>query len=165
MKYHWQPSLLFWERKLVQVRVWLGKQRHCTGMLCSVWTAVHSWKWVVLWSSKTHCEMSENAMTDYPLNLIHRSSHRLRDTEMETPDKMLARAAAATSPGERINSVINVPQRDPRPFLRAIWILALFPVSNIPSSQHTALVYVVTLLTSLSSYFFLPHCIPLLCLL
>lgn len=57
-------------------------------------------------------------------------------TQLEKPDKMLSRAAAVC-PEERINSVSNVPQRDPTQFLTAIWVLALFPTSNFPLNHNT----------------------------
>lgn len=122
--------------KLLQVRECDWKTRHRTGMLCALsglWYTAgsepygdhlrHTLKWArTPWLSATKAPS------------IFRS-HCPRAAEMEKPDKMLS-GAAAMCPGERINSVSNIPERDPTQFWAAIWILALFHVSNFLSSTN-----------------------------
>lgn len=139
VKYRWQPSIL-WEENCSKLKCdWKTRgvaQACCCAQSGQRFTAGsklycdhlrHTVKWVRMqWVSTTKA-WSILAPTIY-YELQRWKSH----------DKMLSRAAAVC-PGERINSVSIAPQRDPTQFLTAIWILALFPVSNFPLIHNTPL--------------------------
>lgn len=55
---------------------------------------------------------------------------------MEKPDKMLSMAATMCS-GERINSVSNVPQRDPTQFFYSHLTLGIVPCVKLPLIHST----------------------------